>query len=109
MPIFTGRPFVLFFTSTRSKPRTQSTASHLFLMSSHNRNPGGKNQHKPVRKSLLCYAHPDFRTESILADANDPILSEALIRYHREGISSNAHIKQRLLAETGISAGCVCS
>jgi hypothetical protein len=51
-----GRPLVLSF-STRSKLHTHSTASHWHLMSesSHNRNPSGKNQHKPIRKSLLCY------------------------------------------------------
>jgi len=58
--------------------------------------------------SLYCVMY--IRTSlnhSLLADADDPVLAEALLRYHREGISSNAHIKQRLFAETGISARCV--
>ncbi|KAF8952860.1 hypothetical protein BDZ97DRAFT_1909005 [Flammula alnicola] len=59
-------------------------------MSSHNRNPAGKNQHATV------------------PSADDPLLAEALIKYHREGISSNDRIKQRLLAEYGISASVSC-
>ncbi|KAF8811846.1 hypothetical protein BYT27DRAFT_7252444 [Phlegmacium glaucopus] len=59
-------------------------------MSSHNCNPMGKNQHAAV------------------SSAEDPLLAEALSKYHREGISSNDCIKQRRLAEYGISASVSC-
>lgn len=54
-------------------------------MSSHNRNPGGKNQYGDVLK------------------ADDEMLSNALNDYHREGLTSNAKISARLLADHGIT------
>jgi len=42
--------------------------------------------------------------ENSIASANDPHLAEALTKFHREGLSSNSLIKQRLFAEYGISA-----
>ena len=39
---------------------------------------------------------------------DDPVLAEALRKYHQEGISSNSHIQKRLYADTGIVAGSVC-
>ncbi|EDQ99971.1 uncharacterized protein LACBIDRAFT_334558 [Laccaria bicolor S238N-H82] len=55
-------------------------------MSSHNHNPMGKNQHATV------------------PSVDDPRLAEVLTKFHREGLSSNSRIKQRLFAEYGISA-----
>ncbi|PPQ79723.1 hypothetical protein CVT26_016028 [Gymnopilus dilepis] len=51
------------------------------MSSSHNRNPTGRNQHPPV------------------PGIDDPRLVAALEKYHREGISSNEVIRERLFAE----------
>ena len=87
-------------------PVQNYTRNPRFPVSSHNHNPSGKNQHKPIHKSLLCYAHPDC-TESLLASADDPILAEDLIRYHREGIrvmrTSSGDCSQRQLGAFALS------
>ncbi|KAH7909728.1 hypothetical protein BJ138DRAFT_1114711 [Hygrophoropsis aurantiaca] len=56
-------------------------------MSSHNRNPNGRNQHGEVLK------------------ANDETLANALKQYHREDMSCNKKISQRLLADYQITMG----
>lgn len=38
------------------------------------------------------------------ASVDDPELIGALTKYHREGLSNNTRISERLLAEYGISA-----
>jgi hypothetical protein len=38
-----------------------------------------------------------------IAKASDPELVEALTKYHREGVTSNVKISQRLLAEYNLS------
>ncbi|PPQ94490.1 hypothetical protein CVT25_013802 [Psilocybe cyanescens] len=53
-------------------------------MSSHNRNPMGKNQHPPVLK------------------ADDPALKAALEKYHRQGLTSNIRISALLKADHNI-------
>ncbi|KAG6915401.1 hypothetical protein DXG01_011655 [Tephrocybe rancida] len=53
-------------------------------MSSHNRNPAGKNQHGVALKE------------------DDPYLIELLERYHRQMITSNDEISEKLLSEHGV-------
>ena len=60
-------PLAPFETTHAIRPRV---ASNFFLMS-YDRKPSG----------LYCYVHPNF-TESLLADADDPIFAEALLKYH---------------------------
>jgi len=75
MPIFIGRLLALSFSSLRDY--TCDSPSHCLEFLSH------VSQSQP-EWPLLHYAYPNF-TGSPLADADDPILAEALLRYHREG------------------------
>jgi hypothetical protein len=71
-------------------------------MSSHNRNPTGNNQYGHIRKLKLLLL--DLLLTDLLlflAKADDPVLLEALTRYHHEGKTSNAQIQQLYEAETG--------
>jgi hypothetical protein len=71
--------------------------------SSFNRNPTGKNQFD-LRK---CSCVPNARTSTAcLARADDEILSDALKKYHREQLTDNKQISQRLAAEYGIKMRC---
>ena len=72
-------------------------------MSSHNRNPTGNNQYGHIRMLLLLDSDLLYFLSDLLflAKADDPVLSEALTRYHREGKSSNTLIQRLYEVETG--------
>lgn len=71
---------------------------------SHNRNPEGKNQWGDTRMHFYSYTHfPLFTSVSPLsANLDNSTFVDALKKYHTEGKSSNANIKQLLLNEHGI-------
>ena len=67
---------------------------------SHNRNPEGKNQYghvgePKISSQLYVIVYPHI----ILVSANDPVLQEALRKYHRELVTDNNKISERLLAD----------
>lgn len=67
-------------------------------MASHNRNPKGNNQHAALRMYIFSGVNSnmaDFR----LASAEDETLIQALREYHRENLSSNKKIAERLWAD----------
>jgi len=70
----------------------------------HNRNPTGRNQYPDRRKLLIFFSRfPFFKTLYLTVQAGDPVLKEALQKYHREGKTNNTEISQRLLAEYNIT------
>jgi len=71
--------------------------------SSHNRNPEGKNQYGHVGE-LKISSHLYFIVypHIILVSASDPVLQEALKKYHQGLITDNNIISELLLADHGI-------
>ena len=75
---------------------------------SHNRNPLGHNQHGPVCKCLIYAHHCEYSINiSILVKADDPTLHTALEKYHREGLTNDEKICERLAREYDIVMKCV--
>jgi hypothetical protein len=74
---------------------------------SHNRNPLGRNQHGPVCKCLI-FIHCEYGINaSILVKADDSTLHPALEKYHREGLTNDKKISERLMREYDIDMKCV--
>lgn len=73
-------------------------------MASHNRNPGGKNQHGDVRKCYIPLWGEQFGADltSCAAKADDEEFANIMKIYHREKISSNKKISERLFSDHGI-------
>jgi hypothetical protein len=71
-------------------------------LSSHNRNPKGKNQFDPVCESgfLISIVQPLIFFATVTADS--PILQEALKKYHCQLITNNNRISKLLLADHNI-------
>ena len=71
----------------------------------HNRNPTGKNQYPDRCKLLIFFLSISFflKTFYLTVQANDPVLKEALQKFHREGKTNNTEISQRLLADYNIT------
>jgi len=69
-------------------------------MASHTRNPTGKNQHN--LRELLCLLEKQLLTLIPLASADDATLKDALLKYHREKLTNNRAISERLKAEYNI-------
>ena len=69
--------------------------------SAHNRNPEGKNQYGTVceSKNSSCFI---TYLRIILVTASNPVLQEALKKYHRGLITDNNKISELLLADYGI-------
>ena len=71
----------------------------------HNRNPTRKNQYPDRRKLLIFFLSTSFFKKHFIltAQADDPVLKEALQKYNREGKTDNAEILERLLADYNIT------
>ena len=90
VPVRDGRP-------------TSGLLSNNMATSSFNRNPTGKNQFD-LRK-CTCALNA-WTSTACLARADNEILSNALKKYHREQLTNNKQISQRLAAEYGIKMRC---
>lgn len=72
-------------------------------MSSYNRNPTGKNQHGGIRESYTAVAMYTSLTQKFFtAAADDQALLAAFNTYHREKLTNNSIISERLLKEHNI-------
>ena len=67
-----------------------------------NRNPSGKNQYGSIREYFKHSACMDWLNE-MAAKASDATLAEALESYHREKLTNNETISERLKHEYGIT------
>ncbi|KAF8343257.1 hypothetical protein F5887DRAFT_1076007 [Amanita rubescens] len=73
---------------------------------SYNRNPSGKNQYSPCGVFLTTLFPSELNYGfAIVATIDDPLLAEALEKYHREKLDNNRLISQRLKADYGIEMG----
>ena len=70
--------------------------------SSHNRNPKGKNQFGPVCESGSSISIVQLLTFFGTVTADNPILQEALEKYHHQLITDNNRISELLLADHNI-------
>jgi hypothetical protein len=88
-----------------SKLRIVAGLRFPLMSEEHNRNPTGRNQF-PNRRKLLIFVLSIsfcFKHFILVVQADNPLLQEALQKYHREGKTSNPEISQRLLAEYNIT------
>ena len=97
-------PFVFAAPPKAGRKFPISLARPMSLSSTQNRNLEGKNQlqYGVVCESSNFASHHWFVLILITVPANNPVLWEALEKYHRELISDNVQISELLLAEYGI-------
>ena len=67
-----------------------------------NRNPSGKNQYESIREFFQHSAYMDWLNKKA-AKAGNATLAEALESYHREKLTNNYTISERLKREYGIT------
>jgi hypothetical protein len=68
-----------------------------------NRNPAGKNQYGLIREYSQPCVHVFSKANSKAAKADDESLVKALESYHREKLTNNQKISERLKREHGIT------
>ncbi len=76
------------------------------IAQTYNRNPSGKNQYSPCGVFLITLFLSELNYGfSNVATIDDPLLVEALEKYHREKLDNNRLISQRLKTDYGIEMG----
>ena len=71
----------------------------------HNQNSTGRNQYPDRHKLLIFFLLVSFFLKHFIltVQADDPVLKEALQKYHHEGKTNNTEISEHLLVEYNIT------